>query len=73
MRWLLEATTPGTAASDFIIGRPGYCQCLTMEIRSVAPGPDTATKQQPLIVLSLSFQPALLEDFAFVTDLLEVQ
>lgn len=44
-----------------------------MEIRSVAPGLDTATEQQPLIVLSLSFQPAVLEDFAFVTDLLKVQ
>lgn len=44
-----------------------------MEIENVTPGPDTATDQQPLIVLSLSFQPALLEDFAFVTDLLKVQ
>lgn len=44
-----------------------------MKIESVIPGPDTATEQQPLIVLSLSFQLALLEDFAFVTDLLKVQ
>lgn len=44
-----------------------------MEIESVTSGLDTATEQQSLIVLSLSFQPALLEDFAFVTDLLKVQ
>lgn len=44
-----------------------------MEIESVTPGPDTVTEQQPLIVLSLSFQPALLENFAFVTDVLKGQ
>lgn len=44
-----------------------------MEIRTVASGHDTATKQQPLTALSPSFQPALVEDFAVVTDLLNVQ
>lgn len=69
MRKLLEATTPAIVTSDFTIGKPG----LKMKIESVMVGPDTATEQQPLIVLSLSFQLALLEDFAFVTDLLKVQ
>lgn len=44
-----------------------------MESRSVSSGPDTAMKQEPLIALSLSFQTALREDTAFVTDPLKAQ